>query len=126
MGRGTNKRLAREIETRQGRLRELARLSNALSQPESEARQAELIEAVSDAKALLTAEQKQALQLYYTQGMSLREAAKRSNCSVDAFEGRLYRALEQLRQLKSPGSSDKRVDLGPDRPSRKKIPSVRP
>ncbi|MCK5015589.1 MAG: RNA polymerase sigma factor [Candidatus Peribacteraceae bacterium] len=116
-----SRRLAREIKAHQGRLRELAlQVSDAPLRPESEAHLAELIGTVKHAKAQLTAEQKQALELYYAERMSLREAAEQANCSEDAIESRLRRACEQLRQSLKSSGSNKWVNFGQDHPSRKK------
>ena len=46
---------------------------------------------------LLTAKQRQALRLYYTEQMSLHDAAKSMGCTQKCFESRLLRGLKKLR-----------------------------
>ena len=94
------RRLSREIEAHQGRAGQLGRQSSgARSQPESEALQAELMAVVEHATGQLTIEQKQAVQLYYTEGMCLADGARQAECSIRAFESRLCRARDKLKRL---------------------------
>jgi RNA polymerase sigma-70 factor (ECF subfamily) len=56
-------------------------------------------EAVRRLLARLSPRQKEALEVTYFQGCQLKEAARRTHCSVRAFESRLKRARARLRSL---------------------------
>jgi len=103
----------RNVCLEEGRLR---RKSRALSQclvvsslyrdvpspgPESQAYSNEMNERLEEALARLSRTQQQAMRLYYTEGMSLREAAAFVGCTQKCFESRLYRGLAKLRCLLS-------------------------
>lgn len=69
--------------------------------PQAEAVRAELKEQVGRAITELTAQQAQALKLYYSEEMSLRKAAESAACSVKCFESRLIRARRKLGRILS-------------------------
>ena len=54
---------------------------------------------MKDAMSQLTKKQEQAINLFYIEGLPTNKAAKYANCSIKAFEGRLFRARGRLRQL---------------------------
>lgn len=60
---------------------------------------AELTKEVKQAIPKLTTNQQQAIRLFYTDGMTLQEAAKVAGCSMEAFESRLRRARRRLCQI---------------------------
>ena len=69
------------------------------SGPEPKVLRAELAKTVRHAISELTNKQKQAVKIFYILGCSVDEAAERANCSTKAFESRLSRARQRLRQL---------------------------
>ncbi|MBL7186625.1 MAG: RNA polymerase sigma factor [Phycisphaerae bacterium] len=73
--------------------------SVASSIPETAVHLKEMNERLEQVMARLSNEQKQALQLYYVQDLSLREAAISIGCTQKCFESRLYRGLARLRCL---------------------------
>ncbi len=101
----------RNICLEERRLRQKARvlsqyLSSACSPggatsslPEAAACRKERKEFLEQALAKLSKAQKQALQLYYIEGMSLREAAVSAGCTQKCLESRLSRGLAELRRL---------------------------
>jgi len=76
--------------------------SNASSVPLAETSRIEIIQLMKQARQQLTPRQNLALKLRYVEGLSLQEAAQRSNCSVTAFSGRLLRARRLLRRQLTP------------------------
>jgi RNA polymerase sigma-70 factor (ECF subfamily) len=75
-------------------------LAGASSDPESQTIQTEFKETIKQLIVQLTAKQKEALKLFYSKEMSLQEAARHADCSVEAFRSRLRQAREQLRRLR--------------------------
>jgi len=69
----------------------------ASSIPETAAYLNEMSELLEQALARLNSAQKQALQLYHVEGMSLYEAATSVGCTQKCFESRLSRGLAKLR-----------------------------
>jgi RNA polymerase sigma factor (sigma-70 family) len=71
----------------------------ASSTPETAAYLSEMNILLEQALARLSNAQKQALQLYHVEGMSLHEAATSVGCTQKCFESRLSRGLAKLRRL---------------------------
>lgn len=69
--------------------------------PEAAARRAEMNGLLQHALAQLTAQQREALVLYYTERMSLQEAARAAGCTRKCFESRVLRGCRKLRYLLS-------------------------
>jgi len=67
--------------------------------PELKVCREELIKGIRQAISKLPPKQKQAVQLFYITGDPTAECAKCANCSIKAFENRLFRAREYLYQL---------------------------
>jgi RNA polymerase sigma-70 factor (ECF subfamily) len=76
--------------------------STASSIPEMSACLNEMNALLEQALTKLSYSQRQALQLYYVEDMSLHEAAISIGCTQKCFESRLYRGLAKLRCLLSP------------------------
>ena len=104
--------------------RNLSSASTISSDPQAEAVRAELVQTMKQAQAQLTDKQRQTLEFRYAKGLSLQECAKRSNCSVAAFKGRLHRACEQLRGFLEASGNDKVANSGPGRQKGKKSSPV--
>ena len=95
------------LEERRRRLRAQALLQRlspsslhcgvASSIPETAAYLSEMNERLEQELGRLSNAQKQALQLYYVEDMSLHEAATFIGCTQKCFESRLYRGLAKLR-----------------------------
>jgi RNA polymerase sigma-70 factor (ECF subfamily) len=93
-------RLAKTTALNQARLEGHSQtLAGASSDPEFQARQTESKETIKQLIVQLTAKQKEALKLFYSKEMSLQEAARHADCSVEAFRSRVRQAREQLRRL---------------------------
>jgi RNA polymerase sigma-70 factor (ECF subfamily) len=93
-------RLAKATALNQARLAGHSQtLRGASSDPEFQARQTESKETIKRVLVQLTAKQKEALKLFYSKEMSLHEAARHADCSVEAFRSRVRQAREQLRRL---------------------------
>jgi len=73
--------------------------SNTSYEPKEENYPKGAEEILKKAMSELTPKQRQAMNLFYTVGISLTRAAKHCNCSVKTFESRLIRARGRLRQL---------------------------
>jgi len=93
-------RLAKATPLSQARLEghNLA-LAAASPDPELQAERTESRETIRQLIVQLTAKQKEALKLFYSKEMSLQEAARGADCSVEAFRSRVRQAREQLRRL---------------------------
>lgn len=93
-------RLAKAVTTKQNwSLKHPLTSSIISSNPKTTAYQAELEKTLNQAILLLSAKQRQTIRLTYDKGMSLQQAAKEVNCSIEAFRSRLRRGREQLEQL---------------------------
>lgn len=73
-----------------------------LSQPEAKFYLKELAAAVKEAKAKLTAKQRQVLELSQTTETSLHKASQKVGCSPEALRCRLKRARKRSRELLAP------------------------
>lgn len=94
------RRLSKQVPTVQNEvLDRCLGYADALSDPEASAYNAELAEIIEQTMSQLTAKQRQALNLIHFEGKSLKEAAQRANCTVEAFRSRIRRGPEKLRQL---------------------------
>ena len=75
---------------------------DGLSQPEAEFYLNELNVTLERIRALLTAEQRQALEVSQTVDVSLAEASQKLGCSRETFRCRLKRARKRTRELLAP------------------------
>ena len=91
---------------RMGNLEELASFTldshDDLSQPEAKFYLKELAAALKEAKAKLTAKQRQVLELSQATGTSLHKASQKLGCSPEALRCRLKRARKRSRELLAP------------------------
>lgn len=78
-----------------------------LSPPETEFYLNELKTAIEKAKAKLTSEQQQALELFHAREIPFYKVSKIVGCSNEALKSRLKRAREQLRKLLAPILEDR-------------------
>jgi len=93
-------RLAKAVTAKQNwSLKHSLTSSIILSNPKTAACQAKLEKTLKQAIPQLPAKQREAISLTYGKGMSLERAAKKANCSREAFWSRLRRGREQLEQL---------------------------
>jgi len=91
---------------RMGNLEELASFTldshDDLSQPEAKFYLKELAAALKEAKAKLTAKQRQVLELSQATETSLHKASQKLGCSPEALRCRLKRARKRSRELLAP------------------------
>ena len=80
-------------------LQEFSRVIASPATPEMVVNRVEMNELLERALAQLSTKQREALQLYYTERMSLHEAAQSMGCTQKCFESRLSRGRTKLRQL---------------------------
>ena len=73
--------------------------SDSSGNPELKVFQEKSIKNARRAISKLPSNQKKAIELYYITEASISECAKRAKCSVQAFEGRLFRARQSLCRL---------------------------
>ncbi len=99
--RNTTLNLLRSVERRKARLELVAKRREsklAGDSPEKELERGEMAEGLQKALQKLPAEQRSALSLVTTSGLSYREAAEVEGISEGALASRIYRAREALRR----------------------------
>lgn len=87
------------LEKLEGLASSILNSHDSLSQPEAEFFLKEVTAALGDARAKLTAKQRQVLQLSQTIETSLHEASEKLGCSPEALRCRLMRARKRSREL---------------------------
>jgi len=93
-------RLTKIAKTKQNwHLKHPVTSSSILFNPKTAECQAEFEKTLEQAISQLSAKQRQAVRLTYDKGISLQQASKKVNCSVEAFRSRLRRAREKLELL---------------------------
>jgi len=92
--RTRKRRMAVSLHDVEGILR-----GSAAEEPGPAMERAELAAAYERAKSKLTAKDREAFELVYREGLSVRDAAQEANCTPNQFSSRLYRALQKLRGL---------------------------